>query len=735
MIEFEILYRILGAIIIIVVVVIIIYFSIPFFFDLIVSADATYKYSKNDFKALKKRLQAVKLPSQNNIPELRIDSETGEYSIIFGEGRQLNNGLVKIHAQKNWYSSFPNEKGEQKLKLKDFSQEKGNNDLGGYKKFTLIWDLDEKISFSTSFYQYPDQPFIIFEQEFLEEMKSTSIGDFNKPITLFPCFKNESPNTKIFTFKNSIFCPPSKKLDHTSAPVMFYDDELNSFVISSMNNFLIGMITQTETINCGIAGEVESIPKDFKFRFLLYFGDGINETFKKWGDIMLKFHHAKRKSAYADPIVSYLGYWTDNGAHYYYKKERGMNYQQTYEKLIEYIKKEKIPFGYYHFDSWFYYRAFSWMPAYIGMLILNGGIKKWVFKKHEFPDGIEALQKKLGRPISCHSRFFHGRCVYTKEFKFHKVGRLINPWGLPLEFEFWDMLMKMAKSWGMALYEQDWMNNQFKKFKYLRENVNHARKWLLDMGNAAVKYGITIQYCMATPAMFMQSIVLPNVTNARMSGDYNARFRKTSFLPHFTQTTILGYALGLWPSKDTFRSSSKPGHFYIEKFPELETLISNLSAGVVGPGDPIGYLNRELLMKTCREDGLLLKPDRPLTAVDHMFEKHSTYYITSTFSKKDELIWHYILVINLFPKRVKNKSFTLEELGIAGDYILYDFNKGTFREFINDTQVVQSLKKNTHKYYILAPLINGNMAIIGNPEKFVTCSNRQFPSIKCIDNE
>ncbi|MFX0137877.1 MAG: hypothetical protein ACFFDN_29820, partial [Candidatus Hodarchaeota archaeon] len=285
------------------------------------------------------------------------------------------------------------------------------------------------------------------------------------------------------------------------------------------------------------------------------------------------------------------------------------------------------------------------------------------------------------------------------------------------------------------LYEQDWMNNQFEKFKYLRNDVEHARKWLLDMGNAAAKYGITIQYCMATPAMFMQSIELPNVTNARMSGDYNARFRKTSFFPHFTQTSILGYALDIWPSKDTFRSSSHPGHFYIEKFPELETLMCNLSAGVVGPGDPVGHLNRELLMKTCREDGLLLKPDRPLTAIDFMFKKHSTYYITSTFSKKAELIWYYILVMNLFPKRVKNKSFKLEELGISGNYILYDYNKKTFQEISIDTQISQSLKKNEYKYYILAPIINGNIAIIGNPEKFVTCSNKQFPSIKYTDNE
>ncbi len=467
----------------------------------------------------------------------------------------------------------------------------------------------------------------------------------------------------------------------------------------------------------------------------MYFGNGINDTFKQWGNLILKYYKRQPHSAYADPILSYVGYWTDNGAHYYYKKEKGMNYQEIYEKLQEYAKEEKIPFGYYQFDSWFYYKAFWWMPAYINILLLNGGIKRYEFKEHEFPDGIQALQNKLGKPIACHSRWFHARSKYAKNFKFLKVGRFLNPWALPLEYEFWDMLMKQTKSWGLAMYEQDWMNNQFKKFKYLRNDVEHARKWLLDMGNAAARYGITMQYCMTTPAMLLQSVELPNVTNARTGGDYNARFPKKSYVCHNTQTSILTHALGIWPSIDTFRTNNKPGHFYVERQPELMTLMGNLSAGIVGPGDPIGYINRELLMKTCRDDGLLLKPDRPLTPVDYMFKKHSTYYICSTVTKRNGLTWHYILVVNVHPKRVKDKSFTLEQLGIENKHVLFDYSTEKIQEPAIDAKIYQNLKKYEHKYYILAPMIDDKIAIIGNPKKFVTCSNTQFKSIKATENE
>lgn len=47
-------------------------------------------------------------------------------------------------------------------------------------------------------------------------------------------------------------------------------------------------------------------------------------------------------------------------------------------------------------------------------------------------------------------------------------------------------------------------------------------------------------------------------------------------------------------------------------------LILNLIiAGPVGPGDRIGeYTNGTLIMRSCNEEGLLLKPSKPITAID-----------------------------------------------------------------------------------------------------------------------
>ena len=56
----------------------------------------------------------------------------------------------------------------------------------------------------------------------------------------------------------------------------------------------------------------------------------------------------------------------------------------------------------------------------------------------------------------------------------------------------------------------------------------------------------------------------------------------------------------------------KDGKLYLE----LESVVSILTAGPVGPGDKIGYMNRDLIMRSCNAEGLLLRPSKPVTSLD-----------------------------------------------------------------------------------------------------------------------
>jgi hypothetical protein len=86
---------------------------------------------------------------------------------------------------------------------------------------------------------------------------------------------------------------------------------------------------------------------------------------------------------------------------------------------------------------------------------------------------------------------------------------------------------------------------------------------------------------------------------------------------------MLAHALGLLPFKDVFWSTShQPGNPYnrsVEEKPGLEAAISTLTAGPVSPGDGIGFMDRELILRSCNADGLLLKPSRPIAPVDRTF--------------------------------------------------------------------------------------------------------------------
>jgi hypothetical protein len=89
-------------------------------------------------------------------------------------------------------------------------------------------------------------------------------------------------------------------------------------------------------------------------------------------------------------------------------------------------------------------------------------------------------------------------------------------------------------------------------------------------------------------------------------------------------------AVGLAPFKDVFWSTSlQPRATYKpsphEVLPEREILMATLSTGPVGPGDGINYTNVDRIMKCCRQDGLILKPDRPLTTINPLISDWALY--------------------------------------------------------------------------------------------------------------
>ena len=56
-----------------------------------------------------------------------------------------------------------------------------------------------------------------------------------------------------------------------------------------------------------------------------------------------------------------------------------------------------------------------------------------------------------------------------------------------------------------------------------------------------------------------------------------------------------------------------------EPMVEAQTLLAVMSGGPYGPSDGAGSFNRSLIMRSCRDDGVLLRPDKPATLMDTAF--------------------------------------------------------------------------------------------------------------------
>lgn len=85
--------------------------------------------------------------------------------------------------------------------------------------------------------------------------------------------------------------------------------------------------------------------------------------------------------------------------------------------------------------------------------------------------------------------------------------------------------MANASSWGLHTYEQDWLNKEFAGTKALLSDITLGARWLDQMAAAAVKNGMTIQYCMANSRHVMQALKNSVVTQVGRHNDGDDVFK------------------------------------------------------------------------------------------------------------------------------------------------------------------------------------------------------------------
>ncbi|MBD3188626.1 hypothetical protein GF325_17490 [Candidatus Bathyarchaeota archaeon] len=716
---------------------------------------------------------------QDDTPYVLVNDDDGSYSISFGNGRNLaEGGLVVTENGKSFTagcgSDIPcGEQGyiiEGSLELLSTDREDGViTKLGSASLNRATWKIPGTgTKVITSILSLKGAPFVQFIIEFPSGVEGTSTGRRDHPCCIFPAFKLDAPNRRVFGFKVQVFAPPIKDLANTSTqgPVVLYDNQLNSLVFGPMDRFMVGRtglfqpnqeegmddkdtsnvmhdVSKTPVLFHGIEGQVKEIPAGYQQSSILMLSTGINQALVDWGELLQQVHGVPPRDPLDDVATATLGYWTDNGAYYYYRTEKGVNYEETLLEAKNTFDKKDIPFRYLQLDSWWYKKLpkKSWTKppkkwfAPLVKGLAKGGADTWTPKEEHFPNGLRQFKDKLGLPLAAHARWFAPDSSYANDYQVYKCDFGI----LPIEKRFWDDIMASAKEMGIFHYEQDWITTMFNGIPLLRENINAGENLLTWMGEAAASHGLTIQYCMAPPGAFLQALKLPAVTNARTGGDYWARAPKEFYITDITQANMLCWAIGIWPSYDVFYSKTTSifthQFLYREKYPRFMALLSVLGGGLVCPGDRPKYLDANLIGRTCSHDGELLKPDRPITPNDLMFRIHQKPYIMDTWTVIGDWTWRYVVSVSFWPRKVKDASVTLAQMGYCDqEGILYDFQAGTMQPVKPSTGISLPKRYMNYRYLIFAPYLIDGVALVGCINKFIPMA-RNLVSDVSLDGE
>jgi hypothetical protein len=240
------------------------------------------------------------------------------------------------------------------------------------------------------------------------------------------------------------------------------------------------------------------------------------------------------------------------------------------------------------------------------------------------------------------------------------------------------------------------------------------------MQAAAAANGINLQYCMVQGRDFLQGSVYTNLMTVRTSQDDFNTNRWTEFL----FGSRIAQAMGIWPWSDVFMSSET-----------RNLLLSTLSAGPVGVGDPLGAANAANLSKSVRRDGVIVKPDFPLVPVDDTYINDALHlnrpFVAMTRSDHDDSRALYVFA---YGENAANLSaaFTPASFGISSNAYVYDYfaATGTVVNAGGAFNFTTTMPNGTNggTYFIAVPVGPSGIAFLGDTNKFVTRGRKRIAS-------
>jgi hypothetical protein len=635
----------------------------------------------------------------------------------------------------------------------------GRDDLGEYDALDLQWPAPP-LALQGKVRVYRARPLIVFRLAAPTGLSGGAAGPFELPRVAWPHFRptrraagGVPDGARTFAHQWAEFALPlfgdadaggfrfAPHRPPVASPLLLMAPDGRTLLLGPLDHFHVQIIAVPagadavgEGLRCGWHGDLAEAPPGFATELGLWAAPTPRAALDEWTALLRARAGTVRPSRYADAGLARLSYWTDNGAAYYYRTEPGLDSVTTLERAVADCAARGIPVELVQIDSWFYPHAESPAVSDAGAPIVPpSGMLRWEPRADLFPDGFADLRTRLGhRPLAFHSRHFASASPYFARHAAWIDGACAHPSGP----ELFDHLLRSAAAWGAVTYEQDWLVESFFAVRGLRAAPERARRWQEALDAAAGAHGLTLQWCMATPPDFLQSVTLRHLTSIRTSGDYRYLFDNGLNWVWFLHVNALARALGLNAFKDVFLSDRTT-----EPYAEVEALLAALSAGPVGIGDAIGAADRELVLRTCREDGVLVKPDAPLAAIDRCFLRHGhltpALLTGETWSRHGAQRWIYVATLHASSRREPlSEPVALADLGAArpdGAVVAYDWRRGTFERLEEDGSWQVTLDFQDWDYRVLCPLLPGGRALFGDVARYATMGDRRVAGVSAGD--
>lgn len=626
----------------------------------------------------------------------RVDEKSGQYELST--------------KQPDWQFT-----GSLNTPLNNITTSRGHNSVGNYEQIAFEW-----YSGGT-----PRSGWIqLYDQKGLAILSQTCGIAMETPPAAFPAFTKIPGSLHIFSYGHHEFAPPRFNTNEISTPWLLFDDQANSFVISPATHFMVAsMIGDGRTeVASGFNPNLRHLPAGFTQQTLVAFGNGINKTWDAWGHALVALQGVTRPSYDADTVLKYLGYWTDNGAGYYYNYDSQKGYAGTLQALVQRYREEQIPVRYLQLDSWWYYKTTTGADGEPGKPKKSdklpegewnryGGLLEYKAHTDLFPDGLNAFQKSIGLPLITHNRWIDPTSPYTQHYKISGIAAVDPKW--------WDDIAVYLKSSGIITYEQDWLDRIFTYSPAFSSDLGTGEAFLDNMSRACSDKGITMQYCMPYPCYFLQGSRYPNLTTIRTSGD---RFN-TNHWNDFLYTSRLASSLGIWPWTDVYMSTERGN-----------VLLSTLSAGPVGIGDLIGSETKSNLLQAVRSDGVIVKPDAPIVPLDRTYiadaKSEPAPLTAATYTDRDGNRTEYVFTFNRGGAASEYVDFNMSELGLDRPAYVYDYFAGTAKRLGPSDDFSSHLGIKGGAFYVVAPIGKSGIAFLGDKEKFVGTGKQRITSLR-----